>query len=311
MITKNININSNFNQDPLCLTIGNFDGIHQGHQFIIKKLIEESKKLNLIPAVLSFKPHPRVFFNKSSENFSIITDVYKEELLESLGIKIFYKLKFDQKVASMQPNDFINDFLIKKLKLKSLVIGENFKFGSNRSGDINLLKKINIEKNFYLHIVDFVKSNISNEVFSSSAIRRNIKNGNVNNVCKLLGRPWTIKGIVEEGDKRARQMNFPTANILSPDTIHPKKGVYAVQVIFDGQNYSGIANFGRRPTFGGKKVLLEVNIFGFDKEIYGKELTVEFLTFIREELKFENFDKLKEQVNKDVQSAKSFFINSK
>ena len=191
------------------------------------------------------------------------------------------------------------------------VIKMNFKFGSNRSGDINLLKKINIEKNFYLHIVDFVKSNISNEVFSSSAIRRNIKNGNVNNVCKLLGRPWTIKGIVEEGDKRARQMNFPTANILSPDTIHPKKGVYAVQVIFDGQNYSGIANFGRRPTFGGKKVLLEVNIFGFDKEIYGKELTVEFLTFIREELKFENFDKLKEQVNKDVQSAKSFFINSK
>ena len=311
MIINNININSDLNQEPLCLTIGNFDGIHLGHQFIINEIINNSKKLNLKSAVLSFSPHPRVFFKKVKENFNIITDVHKEELLESLGIDIFFKLKFDEKIASMSPEDFINKFLINKLNLKSLIIGENFRFGINRSGDINLLKKIYLEKKFYLKVINFVKTNDTEMIFSSSIIREKIKKGEFSEIYKFLGRPWTIKGTVIKGEKRAREMNFPTANILSPDTIHPKKGVYIVKVIIDGKKYSGIANFGRRPTFGGKKVLLEVNIFDFNDEIYGKELTIEFLTFIREEIEFANFDKLKEQVNKAVQSAKFFFTQNR
>jgi len=311
MIIKNININSNFNQDPLCLTIGNFDGIHLGHQFIVNEIINNSKKLNLKAAVLSFTPHPRIFFKKAQENFNIITDKHKEELLESFDIDIFFKLQFDEKVASMSPEDFINKFLIEKLNLKSLIIGENFRFGLNRRGDVNLLKKINIEKKFYLKIINSVRFDDSDKIFSSSIIREKIKQGEVDEVYKFLGRPWIIKGIVIKGEKRARQMNFPTANILSPNTIHPKKGVYVVKAIIDDKKYSGIANFGRRPTFDGKKVLLEVNIFDFDGEIYGMELMVEFLTFIREEIKFDNFEKLKEQINKDVQSAKSFFTQIK
>ena len=311
MKINNININSNLNQEPLCLTIGNFDGIHLGHQLIINEIINSSKKLNLKSAVLSFSPHPRVFFKKVKENFNIITDTQKEELLESLGVDIFFKIKFDEKVASMSPEDFINKFLINKLNLKSLIIGENFRFGLNRRGDINLLKKINLEKKFFLKIINFVKTNDSDKVLSSSVIREKIKKGEFDEIQKFLGRPWTIKGIVIKGEKRAREMNFPTANILSPNTIHPKKGVYVVKAIFDDKKYSGIANFGRRPTFGDKKVLLEVNIFDFDGEIYGKELTIEFLTFIREEIKFDNFNKLKEQVNKDVQSAKLFLTQNK
>ena len=310
MIIKNININSEINRDPLCLTIGNFDGLHKGHQFIINKVVKESKELNLVPAVLSFKPHPRIFFNTVSENFNIITETHKEELLESLGVKIFFKLKFNQSVSSVLPYDFVKNFLIKKLNLRSLLIGQNFKFGKDREGDVNLLKKINLNEEFKLNIINFVKTEHSNVIFSSSIIREKIKQGKVQDVTNLLGRPWIIKGIVQEGDRRASQMNFPTANLLSPDTIHPKKGVYCVRVTFENRNFHGIANFGRRPTFGGEKVLLEVNIFGFDSEIYGKELTIEFLAFIREEIKFDSFDKLKKQVNKDVHTAKSYFIKN-
>ena len=162
-----------------------------------------------------------------------------------------------------------------------------------------------------MKLINFVKTNDTNITFSSSIIREKIKQGEFGEIHKFLGRPWSIKGIVIKGEKRAREMNFPTANILSPNTIHPKRGVYVVNAIFDGKKYSGIANFGRRPTFGDKKVLLEVNIFNFNDEIYGKELTIEFLTFIREEIKFVNFERLKEQVNKDVQSAKLFLTQNK
>ena len=210
----------------------------------------------------------------------------------------------------MSPEEFINDFLIKKLKIKSLIIGENFRFGSNRSGDIKFLKEINLENKFNLHIINFKKFKDSEEIFSSSNIRKKIKEGDVEIAQSFLGRPWTITGLVQKGEKRARQMNFPTANILSPNTIHPKNGVYIVRIILDNKIYKGIANFGRRPTFNGKNVLLEVNIFDFNKEIYGKELTIEFLAFIRDEIKFDNFEKLKKQVEKDIQKAKSFFIQN-
>ena len=311
MLTRNINIESNINTDPLCITIGNFDGIHKGHQFIIKKLIKESTKLNLLPTVLSFSPHPSKFFNRINKNFNILLENDKETILKSLGIKVYYKLIFNEITADLSAQDFVNIFLINKLKMKSLVIGENFRFGKNREGNIDLLNKLSKKNNFSLNIVKSVKFRNSNLVYSSSIIRKNIEEGNFKDTNKFLGRPWTIKGLVQAGDKRAREMNFPTANILIPDIINPKKGVYIVKIILAEKKYLGIANFGRRPTFDGKKVLLEVNIFNFNREIYGKELTVEFLTFIREEIKFNNFDELKKQVNKDVLLAKSFFDNKK
>ena len=311
MIITDIDINSNINQKPICMTIGNFDGVHRGHQYIINELINEAKKLNLETSVLSFFPHPRVYFNNDIENFNIITDSHKEALFRNLNIDKYFRLKFDNSIASMSANDFVNDLLIEKLKLKFLIIGENFKFGVNRTGNIDFLKKIIIEKNFSLNVVNSIKSNENDTIFSSSVIREKIKNDKFEDVKKYLGRHWSIKGKVQEGDKRARKMNFPTANILSPNTILPKKGVYVVRVIIDKVYYSGIANFGRRPTFGGKKVLLEVHIFDFQKEIYGAELTVEFINFIREEIKFDNLDQLKNQVETDKEKAKSFLKYNK
>ena len=284
MLTIDININSIINQDPLCLTIGNFDGVHNGHKFVFDKLITESKKLNIPSAVLSFDPHPRQFFEKNKQHFNIVTEDKKIKLIESLGIDIYYKLKFDNDVSSMSAEDFVNKFLVNSLKIKSLIIGENFRFGKNRNGDTGLLKELSLEKKFSVHIINYIKSDSLNMIYSSSNIRESIKKSEFKKVSELLGRPWTISGFVKQGDKRAREMNFPTANILAPNTIHPKNGVYAIKAIVDGEKYSGIANFGRRPTFDGKKILLEVNIFNFNKEIYDKELTVEFLEFIRNEI---------------------------
>ena len=311
MITRNIKINSKKIYKPVCLTIGNFDGLHRGHKYVLKKLISTSKKNKLKSAVLSFSPHPRKFFTNSLENFNIITETHKVKLLKLSGVQTFYKLTFDKNVASMQPLNFVRNFLVNKLNIKSLIIGENFRFGKNRKGDINLLKKYSLKYKFDLIIIKYVKQLKTNEIFSSSLIRENIINGKVNKAKKLLGRPWSIKGRVKSGDKRARKMGFPTANILSPDTILPKKGVYAVYVIENNNKYCGIANFGRRPTFKGRKSLLEVNIFNFKKEIYGKELTVEFLAFIREEIKFKDFNTLKKQVKRDVISVKSYFKKTK
>lgn len=304
----NININSDINQEFLCLTIGNFDGIHQGHQFVINRLIQESKKLNLKSAVISFYPHPREFFDKNFEQFNILTETHKEEMFKKLGIDVFYKLLFDKNTSLMSPENFVIEFLLNKLKLKSLIIGENFRFGKDRKGDIHLLKKLSIKNNFNLHIITSLKSDLTNDIFSSSIIRNYIKEGKVEKASILLKRPWSIEGIVEKGDKRARKMGFPTANLSPPQTILPKKGVYAVNVMIENIKYSGIANFGKRPTFEGEKILFEVNIFNFNQEIYGKKMKVELITFIRDEKKFNNFEELEQQVQKDVQLAKSYFV---
>ncbi len=308
MKTRNIDINY-INKKPSCITIGNFDGIHLGHKYIIDTMVSKSEINCLTPTVLSFNPHPRKYFKKVNEEFNIILESDKKEILNRLGVKNFFRLKFNKKTSSLTAEEFVEKFLIKNLKLKMLIIGENFKFGKDRKGNINLLKKLSGKNNFSLKIIKSIKAKKINIVCSSSNIRTNIEKGNLEKTNILLGRPWAIKGIVQSGDRRARKMNFPTANLFLDKVIKPKKGVYVVYVIFNSKKYRGIANFGRRPTFNGKKLLLEVNIFNFNNKIYGKELTVQFLAFIREEIKFKNFNELKEQVNKDVKFAKSFFKN--
>jgi len=310
MKTRNININFK-NKKPLCLTIGNFDGIHAGHQYIINKLVIESKKNKLIPTVLSFNPHPRIYFNKLEKDFNIIFEKEKKTILNSMGVLNYFKLNFDSITSSMSAKDFVVKFLVNNLKLKTLIIGENFKFGKDRKGNINLLKKLSKEFNFSLKIIKSIKLKNSQQICSSSNIRKSIKEGDIKKTKIFLGRPWSVVGKIIVGDKRARKMNFPTANLILNGIINPKKGVYVVKIILNNKVYNGIANFGRRPTFNGKRLLLEVNIFNFNQEIYGKELTVQFIAFIRKEIKFKNFNKLKEQVNKDVIFAKSFFNKHK
>ena len=230
----------------------------------------------------------------------------KIELLDQLNVDYYITLKFDSSLASLNANEFIENFLTKKLKINNLTVGYDFKFGKNRQGDVDLLEQLSSKYNYNISIIEQVLDPLTSEIYSSSLVRKNIKDGNFERVSSLLGRNWIMQGAVIRGDQKASKINFPTANIIPSNLIKPKKGVYVVKVQYINKYINGIANFGVRPTIDGKKLLLEVNLFDFNQDIYGKELTVEFLTFIRDEKKFDNFTLLTEQIQKDIQLAKIY-----
>ena len=307
MKIHNIKLNSSLVIENVNLAIGNFDGLHLGHQKIIEKLIHESKIMKINPSVLCFSPHPREFFSsRKNNNFNIISDSLKAKLLGQLGVKHYIVLNFDQGVASLSPQEFIKSILVEKLNIKNLVVGYDFKFGKDRLGDVSLLKEQSSIYNFTVNVLKQIKLKKSSEVFSSSLIRKNIQEGNIEKVNYCLGRNWSMEGVVISGDKNANKMGFPTANIIPPNLIHPKKGVYVVKILYAKTVFKGIANFGVRPTVKGDKLLLEVHLFDFNSNLYGKDLTIEFLAFIREEKKFENFNLLKQQIDKDILLAKDY-----
>ena len=306
MKIHNIQLNSSINIQNINLAIGNFDGLHLGHQKIIKKLIHHSSEMKIDSCIMSFLPHPRQFFSGKNDNFKIFSEELKIKLLKQIGVNHYFVLNFDQSIVSLTPKEFIEIILVKKLMIKNLVVGYDFKFGKDRKGNVSLLKDQSLIYNFTVRVIEQVKLKQSSEIFSSSLIRKYIKEGNVEKVNSCLGRNWSLKGTVVPGDKRASKMDFPTANIVPPNLIHPKKGVYVVRTLYEGTFLEGIANFGIRPTIGGKKLLLEVHLFNFNSNLYGKDLTVEFLAFIRDEKKFENFKKLTQQIYKDIQTAKNY-----
>lgn len=305
----NINLDTKINEKLFHLAIGNFDGIHLGHKAIISKLIEDAKKNNKPSAILSFNPHPRQFFSRQSDQYQIISEKHKQNILERLGIDYYFSLSFDQSIANLSPSEFIEKIVVNKLKINKLVVGYDFHFGKNRKGDTILLKDYSAIHGFLLEVIEPIKEDNTKEIYSSSVIRSAIGSGNIEKANLMLGYTWIMEGTVIHGDKRAREMNFPTANLLPHEQVYPAKGVYAIQTLINNQQYKGIANFGERPTVGGKKLLFEVHLFDFDKDIYGKDLTVEFLTFIRGEKKFDSFALLTEQIKKDIQTAKDYHLN--
>ena len=306
MQVHHIQLDSQVNVTNLNLAIGNFDGVHLGHQKIIIELIKNSKIKNCSSAILSFNPHPRQFLSNKYRNFQIISEEEKIYLLNMQGIDHYFSLQFDASIASLSPKDFIIKILINKLNSKHLVVGYDFKFGKDRQGNASFLQEQSKILGFNINIIQPITSNHNSEVYSSTLIRESIKNGNIEKAKFFLGRNWSMLGTVIEGDKRARSMNFPTANIIPGELIHPKKGVYAIRAKYIDKWIDGIANFGERPTVDGKRLLLEVHLFEFDHDLYGKQLTVEFLTFIREEKKFDNFALLIEQIQKDIQLVKTY-----
>ena len=309
MKVHHINLESEVKKNFFHLAIGNFDGVHLGHQKIIKGVVASAKNQEKPSAILSFDPHPRQFFSRDLDRYQIISQERKNNILSDLGINDLFYLKFDASIANLSPTDFVKKILINKLKIRKLTVGYDFHFGKNREGNIILLKDYATIHGFELDIIEPIKDTSANEVFSSSAIRQAIKDGFVEKANMMLGLAWTMEGEVIHGDKRAREMNFPTANLLPHNLIYPMKGVYAVNIRFNQNKFNGIANFGERPTVNGKKLLLEVHLFDFNEDIYGKHLTVEFLTFIRGEKKFDNFSLLVEQIKKDIQIAQDYHLN--
>ena len=297
------------NIKPSAAVIGNFDGVHRGHLEVLKNAKEFSSKLNLPLSVLTFDPHPREFFSKEKTNFLLQTVLDKAEALSKNNIDYLINLKFDDLLSELSPEQFVEKVLSESLSLKHIFVGKDFKFGKDRAGDINSLKSFGLKYRIGLSSIKL--KNQDGTSISSTKIRNNLKKGKIKEANELLGRPYMISGLVIEGDKRGRQIGFPTANVSLGKLIRPAFGVYAVLIEgIENKVLRGIANIGRRPTVNDRGVLLEVNIFDFNEDIYGKKIFISLIDFIRDEKKFDGIENLKKQIVMDVKLSKSILGNA-
>ncbi len=300
---------SNFNIKKLhrgsIILIGNFDGLHLGHQKLFQLAQSYKKKYNLKIGVVNFDPMPKMFFNKKLKNFRLTNIDQKIKLLSALKVDFVITKKFDNKFSKIKAIKFVTEILSKKLSSKFIFVSNNFRFGNKREGNVNLLKKY--EKSLNYKVIKPEPLIKSKKVVSSSLIRNLLEKGFLNRANNLLNRNWTIQGIVKKGRQVGKKIGFPTCNIDIKDYILAKPGVYAVTVLKkNSKKYlKGIANLGYRPTFNQKKILLEVHLFNFSGNLYNKLLSVEFLKFIREEKKFKNVNQLRAQIKKDLNIAKN------
>tara|TARA_B100000886_G_scaffold255310_1_gene180787 strand:+ start:317 stop:1246 length:930 start_codon:yes stop_codon:yes gene_type:complete len=284
--------------------LGNFDGVHLGHKEIISKVIDISNSKNIPSGVLIFDPHPRNYFNSNLDDF-ILSDINtRSYLLEKTKLDFLGILKFDDFMSSLSPKEFIERIIKNRVGASHLIVGYNFKFGKNREGNVEILSKICSEFNIDLTVIKKVKN--MELTISSSKIREAIKELDFEKVKRIIGDYWKIVGEVKEGDKRGREIGFPTANIMMNNLIKPDFGVYAVRIEYNNDTFYGIANFGVRPTFDKIKSLpiLEVHLFNFSDNLYGKEIVVSFVDFIRKEKKFNGLESLKNQIQLDINIAK-------
>ena len=290
--------------EKLCLTIGNFDGIHKGHREIIKNLIQQTKKSNLKSAILSFTPHPKIYFNKQ-KNFMINSQSKKKEILKDLGLDYLIDLNFNDKFTQLSHNEFEDKILLEKLNSKRILIGKDFQYGNQRKGNIDTLK-IFCEKNkIELEEIGLILNDHNSNKISSSEIRENLKAGKIELANKDLKRNFSVAGKVIKGDQRGRTIGIPTANLEYPlNTITIPYGVYAVETIIEGNTYFGIVNFGIRPTFNKDKPIVEAYLFDFDNDIYDKNIEILFHKQIRQEKKFNDIKELLNQINIDIAEAK-------
>ncbi len=286
------------------ILIGNFDGIHLGHQKLFKLAKMYKKKYSFKVGVLTFEPMPKMFFNPNLKNFRLSNLNQKIENLGKFNVDFIIIKKFDRKFSKTKSISFIKETLGKKINPKFIFVSNNFRFGNKREGDVKQLMK-------YERLCDYkiVKPQplvIKKRVISSTLLRKYLQRGKLNHVNKLLNRNWSIEGKVQKGRQLGTKIGFPTANLNINNYILAKPGVYAVKVKKkkSSKYIRGIANLGYRPTFNGKKILLEVHLFNFSENLYNKYLRVEFLKFIRAEKKFKNVDQLRKQIKVDLEIAK-------
>jgi len=283
------------------VTIGTFDGVHLGHQKIIKKLVELKKKNGGETLLFTFDPHPRkVLFPEQSDLKLITTTQEKCELLKQFGIYNVLVFPFTIEFSKMSAKDYISKTISEKLKTKTLVIGYDHRFGSNREGNIETLKQISSDYNFEL--VEIPVQEINQLNISSTHIRKAIEDGEIEVANSFLGYSFFMSGIVVKGKQLGKTIGYPTANIklLDVDKIKPKTGVYAVNIVIDHIKFKGMLNVGYNPTTDSDRIQkIEVNIFDFDKDIYGKTIKIAFIKHLRNEVKFANLDELKKQLAKD------------
>ena len=295
------NIQSYSPEKESILTIGTFDGVHIGHNKILTKLVEESKKNNLSSLIMTFFPHPRMVLQKSQEIKMIDTIDEKIHLFEKTGVDNLIIQPFDENFSKIRAKEFVEEILVKKLKIKHIIIGYDHRFGKDREASVDDLKKFGL--NYMFTVEEIAAQEIHSIAISSTKIRNAILKGEIKKCNEYLGRNFMLTGEVVHGDGLGKKINFPTANIEIIDTykIIPKNGVYLVKTIINSEIYFGMMNIGVRPTIGGKNKSLEIHFFNFKDNIYNKTISVEIICKIRDEEKFSSIDELKIQLKKDEQ----------
>ena len=299
-IYKNPNLNVRHRNGVIA--IGNFDGIHLGHQKVINEAKKKAKKNKLPFGLMTFEPVPVMFFNKKIKNHRINSLEQKKVQLKKLKLDFLIIIKFNKNFSSLSAEEFIKKIIYSKTSCKFLYVSKNFRFGFKRKGKIETLKKYEKQYNFKNLIIKPFK--IKNRIISSTFIRKIIRKGKIEEANRLLNRNWSVEGKVIKGQKRGRTIGFPTCNLRLNSYVIPRLGVYAVKVKTNNISHNGIANIGYRPTFNGRNLLLETNIFGINKNLYNKVINVSFKKFLRAEKKFKNIEYLKKQIRIDIKKAK-------
>ncbi|TVM15560.1 riboflavin biosynthesis protein RibF [Oceanidesulfovibrio indonesiensis] len=283
-------------------TIGNFDGVHKGHARLIERVLAKARTRSLASVVVTFCPHPlQVLVGPHTPPFITVRD-QKLDLIEDLGVDLTMLLEFNREMASLSPRDFVHKYLVDWLNVKELVVGYDYTFGKGRQGNFAMLTELGREFGFNVERLDPVI--INDAIVSSTRIRDHIKAGEVFAVRPLLGRFYVVRGKVVSGESRGRLLGFPTANLTLENEVSPKNGVYAVWAQLNGRLLPAVANLGYKPTFEGKKLSFEVHILDFAEDIYGHELRVHFVQFIRPEQKFSGPDELIARIREDAALAR-------
>lgn len=287
-------------------TIGNFDGVHLGHQAVLGQLSEHAETLRLPVTVITFEPQPREYFSSGPVPPRLTRFREKVEALRRFGVDRFVCLRFGDYLAGLQPDDFIRIILLEGLGVKYLVVGDDFRFGKDRAGNYSLLEQAGAVHGF--PVVNMHTFCIGGNRVSSTRVREALNAGDLAMAESLLGRPYRMSGRVAHGDKRGRTIGFPTANIFLHRPATPVEGVFAVEMFgLPGEPVPGVANVGTRPTVGGTRSLLEVHLFDFDRDIYGCHVQVNFLHKIRDERRFDSVEALKQQIEADTEQARLYF----
>ncbi|MEO1015092.1 MAG: bifunctional riboflavin kinase/FAD synthetase [Pseudomonadota bacterium] len=291
---------------PIVAAIGNFDGVHLGHRRLIVETARLAADVGAAPGAVVFDPHPRRFFQPDAAPFRISAADDRDALLMQAGAARVIRLPFDADLAAMTPREFVIDVLKARLGLAGVATGSEFRFGKGRVGTSEDLKEICEEAGLAYRAIDPLSDEAGRGggKVGSSGVREAIRAGDMASAASMLGRLWSVSGVVEEGRRLGRTIGFPTANLRLGDIVEPRKGVYAVRVASAGGVSDGVANFGRRPTVGSDAPLLEAHLFDFDGDLYGAEIEVRFAAFLRDEVKFDGVDALKAQIAIDAEDAR-------
>lgn len=287
------------------VALGNFDGIHIGHRYLIQSMVEKAKERDLKSSVLLFKNHTKDILesNKDFKVNIITSNDQKFKILQDLGVEIVYIMNFNKSIMKLTGKEFVEKIIIGKLNSKLVTVGFDYKFGYKATGDSHYLKKLGLEKGFLVNIINPIYS--EEDIVSSTAIRELIKSGNIERTSKFLGRHYAIEGVVIGGKNRGTKLGYPTANIkLNHNYILPKPGVYKTNTFLNNRKYLSITNIGYNPTFKDNELKIETHILNFSDDIYGEVIEVEFIDFIREDIKFNTVEELINQIKMDIESIK-------